>query len=411
MPATFHFLLREDRPNKQGLCPIYFLIIHNRKKKYMNTGVRIDPKYWNPDKRKVRRGHRTCNKLNQELEIIRENAASAYRELNREKRASADAIKKRLEYVSKDNFFTLADEYLTTLNNYGQFWTWKQTKVAIQKIRDYHKSDHLPVNLIDADFLTKFQGQLRQRNKPSTILKNFGNIKKVLNLAVRKHLIPANPMNSDDFKLINNNGADSKTKLTLDQIRKIENLKLDTGSNIWHSRNAFILSFYFCGMRFGDVAEVKWSNVKNGRLEYDMNKTGNPVNLPIKDGARKILNAYEGANNNGYVFPFLADLSEEQQKDPITIRKRISVWNAIVNGQDSDGKTTGLKAIAKLARIDEGISMHVARHSFAQYGVNDKNIPPYKMMMLLGHKNIKTTMQYLKSLDLKTVDTVMDEIF
>ncbi|MEX0769678.1 MAG: site-specific integrase [Balneolaceae bacterium] len=410
MPATFHFYLH-NTPNKQGLHWIYLRITYNRKLKFYNTGIRITPNDWNPDKEHVRRGHPHYNKLNQELSIIRSNAEEAYRELNREKRASADAIKKRLEYASKDNFFTLADEYLSSLDSAGQFWTHKQTKVAIQKVKDFHRSDHLPINLIDADFLTELQSHLKKKNKSSTIIKNFGCIKNILNLAVRQHLIPVNPMNTEHFKLVKNDSGDSKTKLSLNQIRTIENLDLKPGSNLWHARNAFILSFYFCGMRFGDLAELRWKNVKNGRLTYDMNKTGNSVSIPIKTGARRILDAYEGKDNNGYVFPFLAKLSNEDQKDPKYVRKRISSWNAVVNGQDSDGKTTGLKAIAKQAGIDENISMHVARHSFAQYGVNDKEIPPYKMMMLLGHKNIQTTMQYLKSLDLKTVDNVMDEIF
>ena len=116
-----------------------------------------------------------------------------------------------------------------------------------------------------------------------------------------------------------------------------------------------------------------------------------------------------------FVFPFLADLTKDQQKDPRLMRKRISSWNAVVN--------VHLKEIAKkinkkleeekseIPRIDEELSFHCARHSFAQYCVNEKEIPAYKIMMLLGHKSIKTTMQYLKALDLKTVDTVMDEIF
>lgn len=410
MPATFHFYLRENRPDKRGTCPVYLRITYNRKLKYLNTGIKLSPSDWNPDKEQVRRSHRTYNKLNQELDIIRENASSAYRELNREKRASADAIKKRLEYASKDNFFTLADEYLKEIER-ESFWTHKQTKVAVEKLKSFHGSEHLPVNLIDGDFLSRFQSHLKKVNKASTIIKNLGCIKNILDIAVRQHLIPVNPIETDEFKLVKNGHSGSKTKLALQQIQAIENLDLEPGSNLWHARNAFILSFYFCGMRFGDVAELQWSNIKNGRLEYDMNKTGNPVNLPIKSGAKKILDAYEGSDNNGYVFPFLADLTAEQQKDPGTIRKRISSWNALINGQDSDGKTTGLKAIAKKVNIDEGLSMHVARHSFAQYAVNEKEIPPYKIMMLLGHKSVKTTMQYLKSLDLKTVDTVMDEIF
>lgn len=402
MPATFHFYLREDRPDKRGQCPVYLRITHNRKLKYLNTGIRLEPKEWNPDRQVVRRNHRTPDKLNEELAIIRGNAEQSYRELNREKKASAEAIKRRLEYASKDNFFTLAEEYMDEIKQ-DSFWTHKQTNVAVDKLKEFHGSDHLPVNLIDEDFLTRFQGKLKKKNKSSTIIKNFGCIKNILDVAVRQHLLPANPVKSDDFKLVKNGQSGSKTKLELEQIREIENLNLEPGSNIWHSRNAFILSFYFCGMRFGDVAELRWNNIKNGRLVYDMNKTGNPINLPIKTGVQKILDAYKEEENNGFVFPFLAELSKADQKNSSSVRQCISRWNALVNKY--------LKSIAEKAGISESVSMHVARHSFAQYAVNDKEIPPYKIMMLLGHKNIKTTMQYLKSLDLKTVDNVMDEIF
>ncbi len=402
MPATYIFFLREERPDRRGQCPVILKITHNRKRKYVSTGIRIDPKHWNADRQEVRRGNSTHNKLNHELERIREDAMAAYRELNRNRQASADAIKKRIEYSSKDNFFTLAKEYLDALKP-ESFYSWKQAKVAVEKVKQFHGSDQLPVNLIDPDFMTRLQAHLKKGRKNSTVLKNLAAIKNILNLAVQRHLLPMNPMNSENFRMVKNEQHGSKTKLSLEEMHTIEKLDLPEGSNIWHSRNAFILSFYFCGMRFGDVAQLRWSNIKNGRLSYDMAKTGNHISIPIKDGARAILDRYQQADNNGYVFPFLASIPEDEQGNHQRVREGIGSWNALVNGQ--------LKDIARAAGIDEEISMHVARHSFAQYGVNDRNIPPYKMMMLLGHKSIKTTMQYLKSLDLKTVDSVMDEIF
>lgn len=411
MPATFIFYIREERSNARGECPVYLKITHNRKRKYIDTGIKISSNDWNETKQQVRRRHRNYNKLNEELDIIRANAEQAYRELNRDKRASSDAIKKRLEYASKDNFFELSQEYLANLQASGQFWTHKQANVAIGKLREFHGSDHLPLNLIDADFISRFQDRLRKKNKASTIRKNFRSIKGVLRIAVRQKLIPYNPFDSDEFELIKNDSTDTKTKLTIDQIKAIESLMLKPDSILWHARNAFLLSFYFCGMRFGDLAELRWSNIKNGRLEYNMNKTGNPISIPVKEGAMNILDAYQGNKNKGYVFPFLAKLSLEEQVDPVAVRRRISSWNAQINGQATSSKKTGLKAIADKAGINEDVSMHVARHTFAQFGVNDRNIPPYKMMMLLGHKSIETTMKYLKSLDVKTVDNVMDEIF
>ena len=403
MPATYIFYIREDRIDRRGTCPIILKITYSRKRKYISTGVRIEPKYWNPDRQEVRRSHRTYQRLNQELESIRENALSAFRKLNQDKKVSADAIKKRIEYSSRDDFFTLSKEYLDKLEQSGQYWTWKQTKVAIEKMKVFHKSNHLPINLIDKEFLSRLVDFLvsEYQNQPSTIHKNFETIRSVLDKAVSQHLIPENPVRG--FKLPKKNGAVSKTKLLLSEIRDIEQLELQEKTNMWHSRNAFILAFYLCGMRFGDLAELRWENIKNGRLAYHMNKTGDYITLPIKDGAHAILDKYQKLEYGGFVFPFLSELSSADQKDPRKVRREISRWNALVNKY--------LKEIAKKSEIDEEVSMHVARHSFAQYGVNDRDIPPYKMMMLLGHKSIKTTMQYLKSLDLRTVDSIVDEIF
>ncbi len=405
MPATFKFYIRDNRKDDRGTCPIYLRITHNRKRKYINTGIRLKPDHWHPGNEQVRRSFgkkHEVHKINKRLAQIRIDAEDAYWELHSENKVSADAIKKRLSYSSKDNFFTLAKEYLDEIKH-DSFWTHKQTKVAIEKIKDFHGSDNLPVNLIDADFLTRFQNQLKRKNKPSTIIKNLGCIRNILDIAVRQHLININPVKSNDFTMVKPNNSTSKTKLSLSQIKALKELNLKPGSNLWHARNAFLVSFYFCGMRFGDVAELRWENFKNGRLEYDMNKTGNPVSLPVKDGPKQILDAYRDFDYNGYVFHFLSNLTDEEQSRPDIIRKRISSWNAYVN--------SCLKDIAEMAGIKENISMHVARHSFAQYGVNDLEIPPYKMMMLLGHKSLKTTMQYLKSLDLKAVDSAMDLMF
>jgi integrase len=416
MPATFKFYLRDDRPNKRGLCPVYLRITYNRKKKYHNTGIRIHPNDWNERKEEVRKTfgkESEVHDLNKRLGKIRGKAEKAYWDLDSDRVASADGIKRRLENFSKDNFFVFAEEYQEEIEK-KSFYTWKQNKVAIDKVRKFHGSNDLPFGLIDTEFLNKLVTYLQSKpynNKATTIHKNFAAIKAILDKAVLAKLIPSNPMEAKEFNLPKKSNSTSKTKLSLEQINAIEDLKLKPGSNIWHSRNAFLLAFYFCGMRFGDIAELTWEHVKNGRLSYDMNKTGTSISIPIKSGAQAILGRYKEDENNGYIFPFLAGLTEEQRKKPDVIRKKISSWNAIVNGKNTEKKLSGLKKIAKLAEIDEDISMHVARHSFAQYGVNDKEIPPYKMMMLLGHKSVKTTMQYLKSLDLKTVDNVMDEIF
>ena len=418
MPATFKFYIREERKDDRGTCPIYLRITHNRKRKYINTGIRLKPDHWHPDNEQVRKNYGTkaeVHKVNKRLAKIRSDAEDAYWQLDEEKKASADAIKKRLEYASKDNFFDLADDYLQEIKP-ESFYNWKQSRVAIGKLREFHGSKHLPVNSIDADFLNEFIKKHLQRklkNKASTIEKNFNPIRNILDVAVSKHLIADNPARGNGFSLPKSNGSKSKPKLTFEQIQQMEGLHLEPGSNLWHSRNAFVLSFYFCGIRFGDLAMLRWKNVKGGRLKYTMSKTGTDIDVKMPEGSKTILDYYDRQDkkDDDFIFPFLSDLNKREQQNPEIVRKRISSYNAIINGQDSGGKLSGLKAIANKLEWDVNLSMHAARHSFSQYAVEKKEVPVYRMMILLGHQNIKTTMNYLKTINVKAADDAMDAIF
>jgi site-specific recombinase XerD len=67
--------------------------------------------------------------------------------------------------------------------------------------------------------------------------------------------------------------------------------------------------------------------------------------------------------------------------------------------------------IAKLAGIDENISFHVSRHSFAQYAVSEKGLDVYELMQTLRHSKIETTQSYLKSLNEELADKAMKKVF
>jgi len=418
MPATFIFYIRKERKDARGTCPVYLKITHNRKRKYINTGIRLNPNHWDEGNEKIKRGYGSkseVHKANKRLATMRREAEDAYWQLDEEKKASADAIKKRLEYASKDNFFDLADDYLQEIKP-ESFYNWKQSRVAINKLREFHGSKHLPINSIDADFLNEFVKKHLQRklkNKPSTIEKNFNPIRNILDVAVSKHLITENPARGNGFSLPKKNGSKSKPKLTFEQIQQLENMNLKRGSNLWHSRNAFVLSFYFCGIRFGDLAMLRWQNVKGGRLQYTMSKTGTDIDVKMPEGSKTILDYYDTPDkkDDDFIFPFLSDLNKREQQNPEIVRKSISSWNAIINGQDSCGKLSGLKLIADKLDWDVNLSMHAARHSFSQYAVEAKEVPVYRMMILLGHQNIKTTMNYLKTINVKAADDAMDAIF
>ena len=57
-----------------------------------------------------------------------------------------------------------------------------------------------------------------------------------------------------------------KIGLTREEIKHIENVELDKNSAMWHTRNVWLLSYYFAGIRISDVLQMKWSDLMDGRL-------------------------------------------------------------------------------------------------------------------------------------------------
>lgn len=405
MPATFHFYLRENRPNKKGECPIYLRITCNRKMKYHNTGIRIEPSDWRDDKEEVRRSHSIYKKLNEELDILLEKAKAAARILRREGQESSEAIKDRIIGASKENFFVMGDEELGALERNDQFYLKKQTNATLNKLEEFNGSRNLLFTEINSDYLTRFQEWMKNKkgNKGTTIRKNMSDIRRILERAFDAKLIFKDPF--DGVKPVKQKDPAPKVKLTHKQIKKMASLQLPKDSDAFHARNVFVLSFYFNGVRFGDMAKMKWERVKDGRLSYRMSKTGNVVYFPIPGPAEGILDYYrkEKQNDSDYIFPFLEGLNTT---DKTTIENKVSSNLTIVN--------EAIKEVGKKADIEEEIadqiSTHVARHSFAQYLVN-KGVSIYDISRQLRHSKISTTENYLDRLGLQAKDQTMENPF
>lgn len=403
MPTTFRLELREDRSNSRAECPVILRITCNRKKKYFNTGYRVTKAQWNKDKDEVRRNHPNYHKLNDGLDQLVESAKDAARTLRHDNRESAQAIKDRLVGASNDDFFVLAEEHVLDLERNKQFYQRKQTRATIKKLKEFNKSGNLLFTEINSDYLMRFQAHCKKEgNQGSTIRKNIGDIRRIIDIARKRRLIFNDPF--IEFEPISLQKPAYKPKLSIEEIHTLENVKLKKDSRDWHARNCFILSFYFCGMRFGDLCTLTWRNVEGDALEYQMSKTGNNINIHIPDGAIPVLKRYHSRTTDldDYIFPFCKRLDKESRKDSMKVKQVITSWNANINNS--------LKDVAEEAKITKKLSMHVARHSFAQH-MADKGVSKYDMMILLGHTSIKTTENYLNTINVKVGEETIRRIF
>lgn len=407
MATSFHLFLK-NRKKQNGEYPIYLRITNNRKHKYVSTGVSIEKKHWNPNSEEIRRNHDNYKTLNNTLRQKVKEAERIHSELTQRGNETAKAIRDRIKNTQKADFFVLGDNYLSELQSQKNLYTSKLVKVVLRKFEKFEGERSLPLKRIDAEYLEKFEQFLRTEygNSDSTINKNFEPIRKIIQRALKSHLMANDPFK--EYEVPTRSRAKQKTKLTFEQIQDIEALELEAHSWEWHVRNAFLFSFYSGGIRFGDICCLKWLNVKNGKLSYQMNKNQKSFSTELNDFQINILSLYSGKLLD-YVFPFLNN--RKDYSDPIILRQDINSNNVMVNGKNKKGKETGLKKIAQMAGIDENVSFHVSRHSFAQYAVSEKGLDVYELMQTLRHSKIETTQSYLKSLNEELADKAMKKVF
>ncbi|QMU65243.1 MAG: tyrosine-type recombinase/integrase [Flavobacteriaceae bacterium] len=132
---------------------------------------------------------------------------------------------------------------------------------------------------------------------------------------------------------------------------------------------------------------------------YVMNKNQKPLSLKVPDKAERILEKYKAnkKQNNGYVFPFLANAN---QKDPKDIFMKSRNASRLFNKY--------LKRIAKRCEIDKNLSNHIARHSFGNIA-GDK-IHPLMLQKLYRHSDLKTTVNYQANFIHKEADDALDTV-
>ena len=113
------------------------------------------------------------------------------------------------------------------------------------------------------------------------------------------------------------------------------------------------------------------------RIEIKMQKTKEPLYLPISDEALKWLPERGEAKDSDIIFP----LTHEG-----TVNDILQHW-------------------AKVAGITKHISFHVARHTHATMMLT-LGADLYTVSKLLGHKNIATTQIYAKIVDKKKEEAI-----
>jgi integrase len=398
---TVKFIQKPSKQRPDGTVPVWLRITENRRSRFMNTGVSVRPDQWNPERGKVRKNHIASDSLNSRLDTFMVKVLNTLAELERDNRSSADNLSNQLK---RNNTLDYLHEYAALLVDQltasKQYHSVSNYKSSIVKFMEFRKGKPTPMTEIDSEMLNDFVLWMKHvnGNGGNTVKIRITDLRWTLKKAAKEGLIKSVP-DVDAIRQVKS----KKTKLHPDQIRAIEDLDLEQGSSLWHTRNYFLFSYYYAGIRWGDVCTMKWSNIVDGRLTYVMKKTGNsPAPFRLPEAIRKIVDLYRRLDQqpDDFIFPILAKGRDYSDWD--FLERQIKSRNTRVG--------INLKELVKLAGIEAKVSFHVARHS-AAYRMLLEGLDIYTISKALAHENVSITEMYLRDIDDSLLVKALERVF
>jgi len=399
--ATIIPILKKNRNNREN--SILLRVTVNRKCSRISIGHKINLKDWDNVNKKVKKSHPNSVRLNNIIQnyISKIDNIILQKEADGEK-INFNEIKEKVfnKTITSNTLSEYTNFYLEELLEFKKFSQHGSSVAQVNKLILHFGGDSTFKD-ITTNNIKKFIGFLKSKHKLSerSIVNHLILLRSLCNKAIRDGL-----MNTNHYPF-GKNGISVKIPqsvkigLTFEEIKLIENLDIEEDTTKWNAKNAFLLSFYFAGARISDVIRVKWTDIRDERLQYVMGKNNKVSSVKITKKARKILDRYKllKSKTDIYVLP---ELNKEENMSDVRIYNIIRFSTKKYNNW--------LKKIAKEVGITKNVTCHIARHSFGN--ISGDKIPIQMLQKLYRHSDITTTINYQQSFINKDTDDALEAV-
>lgn len=324
------------------------------------------------------------------------------REVNRQTRATARAIKARRQIELQNNEYgfnsqfkldtpfleyyrKLCDERAKNKESRGNYQNWYSCLKHLER----YCSENTTFKDVTPEWIEGFKSFLDTTGKDLHKIKYengesakplaqnskvsyFNKLRACINQAFDERIIPINPLRGiEGFK----QEETERIYLTFEEVKELAKTPCRNAV----LKNAFLFSC-LTGLRKSDIERLKWGNVEDfgeyTRINFKQKKTGGRQYLDLSTQALPFMG--ERGNDNELVF--------EGFKYSGYLLLELSKW-------------------CMRAGIKKDVTFHTGRHTFAVLMITE-GVDIYTVSKLLGHKEISTTQIYAKVVDKKRQDAV-----
>lgn len=400
--ASIKVVLRKEE-KQDGTHPLAIRITKDRKSSFIYLNYSIDPKYWDGVTQRVKKSHPNSARMNNFIiaKLAEANDNALTLEIQKENVTSQD-VQRKIRPKGGPTFFAQANLYLENLKKCGNYNVYNSDAPRIKRFREFVGDRDITFSEVTLTLINQFGVYLIEKYqlKERTIINYQIVIRTILNQAIEAKLYDGQNYPFGKKGGISIVFPDSlKIGLSAKEVRTLETLDLSDSPKEDHARNVWLLSFYFAGIRAGDVLLLKRTDFQDDRLYYAMNKNDKPGSLKVPEKALTIIQKYVDKNyRHGLLFPELEkvdDLTDQYEVQRIT-----SYADKNLNKY--------LKRVAERAKITKSLTMHISRHTFGN--ISGDKISLQLLQKLYRHSDIKTTIGYQQNFMHKDTDTALDAV-
>lgn len=285
-----------------------------------------------------------------------------------------------LKWMKRMDFFRYAEEEIIRSSRFLSRSTIKNYRTAVTSFKRFMEGKSLRLSDIDTRLLADYEKYLlRQHICLNTSSCYLRSLRSLYNRAVEEGLVEQrHPFD----KVFTGNCRTNKRGLSVAEVRRLYALSVPSRSFGALVRDVFLFCLFACGMPLVDVAYLKKSQIKDGRICYHRRKTAQEVSFRILPCMQQILDRYLSIEGE-YVFPLL---------------KRVSDYPRLLLRFNRQ-----LAVLGRKAKLHLPLTSYVARHTWAGLAY-EMNIGLGVISKGLGHTNARTTQIYLSDLGNSRLD-------
>ena len=347
--------------DKKGLVQleVYF----NRKRKWINTGIKLYKDQWDDKYRVINCGD------SMELNSYLDSLMLKYREwtnslIKQNEYFDFDKLSRFSDFIGNDenqSFIAFVERRIEERKDIREE-TRRTQRTFVNRLKRFglisHMSDLTKENILKFDGFLHDEGLMQ-----TTVFSNHKRMKTYIHQAMSMGLCE-----NDPYQHLRLDRGKSKMRkfLSEDELNKIMDCDIPQAT-IQRVRDLFIFQC-FTGLSYGDLAKFNFKNVEEIEGKYILrdirHKTEEEYYIVLLSPALNILKKYE------FVLP-------------------------VISNQQYNLR---LKLVSDYANISIPLTSHCARHTFATYALSHGAKLP-NVSKMLGHTNIKTTQIYAQILN------------